>query len=126
MSGGLMLDAGALIAIDRGDRRMLALLEEARRARLPISVTAPVVGQAWRDGGTQARLASFLKQSTVDVTPFGVTDGRAVGELATMCGHTDVVDVHVVLIAMQRAQTVVTSDPLDIRKVSSRIPIVAL
>lgn len=121
-----MLDAGALIAIDRGDRRMLVLLEEARRARLPLSVTASVVSQAWRDGRTQARLALFLKQSAVEVAPFSATDARAVGELATLCGHTDVVDVHVVLLALQRAQTVVTSDPLDIQRVSPRIPIVAI
>lgn len=126
MSGGFMLDAGALIAIDRGDRRMLALLEEARRARLSISVTAPVVGQTWRDGRTQARLASFLKQSTVEVMPFGATDARAVGKLATMCRHSDVIDVHLVLLALERAQTVVTSDPIDIRKASPRIAIVEI
>jgi len=123
---GFMLDAGALIAIDRGDRRMLALLEEARRARLAISVTAPVVSQTWRDGRVQARLASFLKQSIVEVMPFGATDARAVGELATMCKHTDAVDVHVVLQALRREQTVVTSDPDDIRKVSPRIAIVRI
>jgi len=43
MSGGFVLDAGALIAVDRGDRRMLALLEQAREAALAISVTAPVM-----------------------------------------------------------------------------------
>lgn len=58
MSGGFMLDAGALIAIDRGDRRMLALLEAARDAGLPLSATAPTVGQAWRGGRRQARPSS--------------------------------------------------------------------
>ena len=80
--GGFMLDTGALIAIDRGTRRMLALLEAARDADLPISVTAPVVGQAWRDGRRQARLAAFLKQPSIDVAPFAATlcHGRPKGK----------------------------------------------
>jgi methyl coenzyme M reductase alpha subunit len=121
-----MLDTGALIAIDRGDRRMLALLEAARDARVRLSVTAPVIAQAWHDGSRQARLAAFLKQPALDVAAFAATDARAVGQLATMCRHADVIDVHVVLLARQRRQAVVTSDPDDVRKVDPRVMIVAV
>lgn len=123
MSGGFMLDAGALIAIDRSDRRMLALLEAARREQAPLSVTAPVIAQAWRDGSRQARLAAFLKLHDLETIEFGAVDARAVGQLATMSRHRDVVDVHVVLSAQERAQTVVTSDPDDIRKIDPRVSI---
>ena len=40
---GFMLDTGALIAVDRGDRRMLALLEAIRDEGVALSITAPVV-----------------------------------------------------------------------------------
>lgn len=126
MSAGFMLDAGALIAIDRADRRMLALLEAARDARQRLSVTAPVIAQAWRGGRRQARLARFLGQPDLEVAAFAPADARATGALATLCRHDDVVDVHVVLLAMQRAQVVVTSDPDDLRKVDPRVPIVPL
>lgn len=126
MSGGFMLDAGALIAIDRGDRRMLALLEAAHRERASLSVTAPVVAQAWRDGTRQARLATFLKQREVETVAFAAVDARAVGRLAAMSRHADVVDVHVVLAAQEREQTIVTSDPSDIRRVDSRAKVVAI
>jgi hypothetical protein len=124
MSGGFMLDAGALIAIDRGDRRMLMLLEAARDRRARLSTTAPVVAQAWRDGRRQARLAAFLKQPAIDIAAFDPADARAVGMLATMSRHEDVVDTHVVMLARQRNQTVVTSDPDDVRTVDPRVRII--
>jgi hypothetical protein len=56
-TNGLTLDAGALIALERGDRRLLALLGEALRRGLFFRVPAGVVGQVWRDGRKQATLA---------------------------------------------------------------------
>ena len=47
---GIVLDAGALIALDRGDKRMIALLQRALAQRRTFRVPAGVVGQAWRDG----------------------------------------------------------------------------
>lgn len=46
----LVLDAGALIGIGRDDRRVAGLIELGRRAAARLVTTAPVVGQAWRDG----------------------------------------------------------------------------
>ncbi|MCC7541801.1 MAG: PIN domain nuclease [Deltaproteobacteria bacterium] len=121
-----MLDAGALIAIDRGDRRMLALLEAAREARAPLTTTAPVVAQAWHDGRVQARLAAFLKQPEVSIAPFDAMEARAVGTLATLSRHDDVVDTHVVLLARAHRQTIVTSDPDDVQKVDPKIRVVRI
>lgn len=123
---GFVLDTGALIAIDRNDRRMLALLEAARDARLAVATTAPVVAQAWRNGKRQARLAAFLKHPEVEVLAFAPADGRPTGELAAMSRHHDVVDVHVVLVAQQRRRTIVTSDPDDIRTIDPRARIVPI
>ena len=126
MSGGFMLDAGALIAIDRGDRRMLVLLETARAAEAKLSTTAPVVAQVWRDGKRQARLSAFVKQPALEVAPFDMMDARAVGTLVAATGHADVVDTHVVLLARRRGQTIVTSDAKDILAVDARIPVVTV
>ena len=58
---GITLDAGALIALDRGDRRMIALLRRALAQRLKLRVPSGVVGQAWREGRVQVTLARFLR-----------------------------------------------------------------
>lgn len=58
---GVTLDAGALIALEKGDGRMIALLQLALRARKRFYVPAGVAGQAWRSGARQATLARFLK-----------------------------------------------------------------
>lgn len=123
---GFMLDTGALIAVDRGDRRMLALLEAIRDEGAALSVTAPVVAQAWRGGGRQARLASFLKQSVLEILPFTSVDALAAGTLSAMTKHHDVVDVHVVLLARARGHTIVTSDPDDMRRVDPNAPLVEI
>lgn len=44
------LDAGARIAIERSDRPMQALLDEAHTAGLPIDIPAGPLAQAWRSG----------------------------------------------------------------------------
>ena len=64
---GVTLDAGALIAIERADRRMQALLDEAHAAGLPIDVPAGALAQAWRAGPVQARLARALRLPNVSV-----------------------------------------------------------
>lgn len=58
----LVLDAGALIAVDRDDRAMLARLRAAERHGLELRTNAMVVAQVWRDSqGRQAGLARCSK-----------------------------------------------------------------
>jgi hypothetical protein len=57
---GLTLDTGALIAFDRNDRRVVALIARAVTHGLSLAVPAGVVGQVWRDGRRQARLSRLL------------------------------------------------------------------
>lgn len=47
---GITLDAGALIALDRGNKRMIALLRQALAQGCAFRVPSGVLGQAWRDG----------------------------------------------------------------------------
>jgi hypothetical protein len=52
---GLVLDAGALIALDREDNRMLRRLLRARQDREPVRTNPMALAQAWRDAGARQR-----------------------------------------------------------------------
>lgn len=121
---GLTLDAGALIAFERNDRRMVALVACALTDGMRLAVPAGVVGQVWRDGRRQARLARLLESRVVEVEPLGDRRARAAGQLCGSTGTTDVIDASVVLCAKARGQGVVTSDPADIRRLAPTLRIV--
>src|ERR671918_928876 len=87
---GLVLDAGALIALDRGDQRMIALLHRALTQGRYFRVPAGVVAQAWRDGRVQVTLARFLQSEEVEIIPLDEQLARSCGEL---CGATNTPDV---------------------------------
>ncbi|MDQ2706422.1 MAG: hypothetical protein M3Z25_01720 [Actinomycetota bacterium] len=108
----LLLDAGALIAIDRRDRAVAAMLRVAQLARLPVRTSAAVVGQVWRDGARQANLARVL--AGVDALDLTLDHGKWLGALLGAAGTADVVDAHVALMTLD-GDDVVTSDPDDIR-----------
>lgn len=80
----LVLDAGALIAADRDDRRTAGLIELCRRAGGGLRTCAPVVTQAWRDGARQARLSRLL--DATDVRPVALGEARQAGELLAAVG----------------------------------------
>ena len=110
----LVLDAGALIAVDRGDRAMVARLRVAEREGLELRTTGVVVTQVWRDpGGRQATLARLLK--AVDIKPVDDRLGRAAGVLLGRAGTEDAVDASVVAVSAT-GDRIVTSDAADIRR----------
>lgn len=123
---GVTLDTGALLAVERGSTRMTALLQQITERGASISVPVGVVAQAWREGARQARLARLLSAAETDIVPLTAATARAVG---AVCGHTgvdDVVDVSVVLCARERGDTIVTSDPADLRDIDGKASLVAL
>jgi predicted nucleic acid-binding protein len=109
----LLLDAGALIAVDKRDRKMRARLSVALEEGLPVRTGATVVAQVWRDGARQANLARVL--AGVDVLPLDAEDAHRVGELLGVTGTTDVVDAHTAVLA-ERADHILTSDPKDMER----------
>ena len=123
---GLTLDTGALLALERGDSRVRALLRRTLETGLPLSVPAGVVAQAWRGGPRQARVARLLADPTVHVAPLDDTTARAVGLLCGRSGHRDIVDVHVALLAEEQGHTVVTSDPEDLSAVHPSLPLITV
>lgn len=109
----IVLDAGALIALDRGDRDAWALLTEVHRAGQRPVVPAPAIARAWRGGPRQARLAGVLSGAEVIVADEAVS--RRAGQLLGRAGTTDVLDALVALAAADRpGHEVLTSDPGDI------------
>jgi len=118
----LTFDTGALIALERGDQRIRALIRRAAEREIPITVPAGVVAQTWR-GGQQAQVARLLKAEHVEVVALDDLDARAVGILAGRCGHPDVIDVHVALVAKRAGATVITSDPGDIAAVDQTLTV---
>ncbi len=108
----MVLDAGALIALDRDERAMWVRLKAAQsKGEVPIT-HAGVLGQAWRGGSRQARLSRAL--GGVDVCTLDEDGGRAAGELLGVVGQSDVIDAALVLIAHD-GDDIVTSDPDDLR-----------
>jgi hypothetical protein len=108
----LILDAGALIAVERADRDTVALIKwELLSGRVPVT-HGGVVGRVWRGGaGRQASLARLLRGC--DVVALDETLGRSAGQLLARAGTSDVIDAAVVLLG-DDGDTIVTSDPEDL------------
>ena len=108
----LVLDSGALIALERNDRAMWRRLKAAHlAASVPIS-HGGVIGQVWRGRRPrQSLLARAL--DGIDVRALDVALGRAAGELLGTARRQDVNDAALVLLA-QDGDNILTSDPDDI------------
>lgn len=119
-----VLDAGALVAVDKRDRVVGAMLRLLQRDGVPLITSGGVVARVWRDGSRQANLARIL--SGVDVDALDDATARRVGELLRQNRSDDPVDAHVALL-VQPDDEVLTSDEPDLkallrsRKVRARI-----
>lgn len=114
----MILDAGFLVSVDRGERAAQELLTAALRRRTPLNATHPVVAQVWRHGARQARLARFL--GGIAVHPFD--NGREVGAILSRSGTADVVDAHLVSIAMRLSEPILTADVEDLDALVTSLP----
>lgn len=113
----LVLDAGALIQLDRGNEEVLSALKAAFDNDEAVHVPTGVIGQAWRNPDRQALLSRTLKRcKEVDL------DGaiaRAGGQLCGRTATSDVIDASVALaVAHARRSdgevTLLTSDSEDL------------
>lgn len=112
----IILDAGALLALESGDRELMALLKRERLAgRVPVS-HGGVVGQAWRGGGgRQANMARVLAATRIESIDDGM--GRRAGVLLSVGRMADVIDAVVVLLATD-GDEIFTSDPGDLAQLA--------
>ena len=122
---GVTLDAGALIAIERGGPRMQALIDEAVAAGADVAVPAAVLGQAWRGTQRQALLARFLRLAIVDVVSLDEPAARTAGVLCGRAATDDIVDASVVVCARLRRHSVVTSDRSDLSRLDPDLRLLA-
>ena len=116
---GVRYDTGALVAADRGERRMWARHRALLTARTAPTVPAPVVAQAWRGGGRQAQLARLLRGCDVETLDDNLA--RRVGTLAGKAATADVVDACVVEGALRRRDVVISSDPEDLKALAAAV-----
>lgn len=112
----LVLDAGAFLAVERGDREVIALLYAERLAGGLPTTHGGVIAQVWRGGsGPQAQLARFL--AGVDVRPLDDALGRRAGMLLAAAKAHDAIDAAVVCLATD-GDEILTSDTGDIRRLA--------
>ena len=113
----LILDAGALVAVDRDDRAMIARLRAAQQHGLELRSNAMVVAQAWRDPkGRQVQLARLLH--AVDVRAIDSRVGRAAGVLLGAANTSDPIDATVVLLAAP-GDRILTREPADLTRLAT-------
>lgn len=118
---GITFDAGGLIALDRGDRRVLALLARVAERRLRVTIPATALAQAIRRPASQARLARLIRQPSTDLVALDGPDATTTGLLLAATRTSDIVDAHVVVCARRAEQVVVTSDPDDLRRLDPKL-----
>lgn len=120
------LDAGALIAIERGTATGGSLVRDGVRIGARFVVPAAALAQVWRDGRRQARLSRFLGAEGVVVEPMDERAARAAGMLCALAGTADVVDASVVWCARQHGGRVITSDPDDLQRLDPSLDVVGI
>ena len=124
----VVLDSGALIAVERGSPKVQALLERISSLGMTVLVPAGVVAEVWRDGARQARVARLLAATATRVVAFDEIRARAVGVLLGKTAEEDVVDASVVICAREHGGdvAVLTSDPTDLGKLDSKLRLIAI
>ena len=127
-----VLDSSALIHLERGDHRIIRLLDRAAAGDILVTIPRTVLAETWRGGPRQARLARFVKMADIATTAVITLDeltperAKQIGMAIGSSGHDDIVDVNVALCARnsvtgQVDATVVTSDRGHIERVDGTL-----
>ncbi|MDA8354793.1 MAG: PIN domain nuclease [Actinomycetota bacterium] len=126
MAVGITLDAGTLVAFERGQRRAVALVARARERGERLCIPAGVIGQVRRDGRRQANLSRLLGSGSCAIVGLDDHGARAAGQLLGVAGGDDVIDATVVLCARSRRHRVATSDAHDMHRLEPRVELVIM
>ena len=121
---GITFDAGGLIALDRKDRRVLALVSRAQELGLRITIPATALAHAIRNPARQALISRLIRQPGTDLVHLNGPDATAVGLMLARTHTSDIVDAHVVICAQRAVQPVLTSDPNDIQQLAPELQLV--
>jgi predicted nucleic acid-binding protein len=113
---GLTLDTGALVALERRNARVRALVDVCRARAQTVTVPAPVVVEWWR--GQQGPIARLL--DAFDVEPLRQELARVAGAALAQCrAGPSVTDAVVMASAAQRGDIVLTGDLDDLSKLQN-------
>lgn len=127
MSLAVVLDAGALVAVERRSVRVQELIKRARLRQTSIVVPTAVVAQVVRGGGRQANLRRFLADSALIFVGLDYPTALEIGALLGDCGAADVVDAAVVVCSRALGRCpVITSDPTDLGKLDPAVPVIVI
>ena len=121
----VVLDAGALIAFEKNDRKVRTLFELAMAHGAAVYAPGGVVAQVWRDGSRQVRLARLLGSGLVHVQALDREEAQGTGALCGKSGTHDVVDASVMLLARRHGAAVITSDREDLERIDAGVNLVA-
>jgi predicted nucleic acid-binding protein len=113
---GVVLDAGAFIALERRSKPMLFVVQRFTDEATPLVTSAGVVAQVWRGGqGSNVPLVFLLRRTEViDLT---LAVARTLGAMLGATRTRDPIDAHVVLLARERGWPVLSSDPDDLHAI---------
>jgi predicted nucleic acid-binding protein len=123
---GITSDAGGLIALERNDRRVFSILATALEDGDRIAVPATALAQVIRNPARQVRLWRMIQHDKTEVIPLDGSHAQAVGVLLAQTGTSDITDAHVVVCAQKADHAVITSDPLDLRRLDPMLRIVTV
>ena len=123
---GITFDDGGLIALDRNDRRVIALIARATERGLRIAIPATALAQAIRNPARQVRLLRLIRQAGTDLVPLDGPHATAVGLLLARTATAGIVDAHVVICARRAGQAVVTSDAGDLERIAPQLRLVVV
>lgn len=121
---GIVFDAGGLIALERNDRRVLLTLDAALEKKGRIIVPATALAQVIRNPARQVRLWRMIQFERTEVIPLDGSHAQAVGALLGQTGTADITDAHVVICAQITGYAVVTSDPLDLKRLEPKLRLI--
>ena len=115
---GLTFDTGALIALERRQASIAAVLALATKRGRTITVPAAVIAEWWR--GRTDRRDDIL--AMVDVEPLDDERARLAGDAIAATAGATVVDAIVMASAAKRGDLVYTSDVPDLLRLRSFFP----
>jgi len=108
----IVLDSGALLAVEAGDRQRMARIKSEWLAGRVVVTHGGVIGQVWRGAGPRQALLSRALQF-VETVALDEELGRRAGALLAESGTSDVIDAAVVLL-VGSGDEIHTSDPDDL------------
>ncbi|HEY1688796.1 MAG TPA: PIN domain-containing protein [Solirubrobacteraceae bacterium] len=115
---GLTLDAGALIAYERGQERIRKILAVGYERGFVPTIPAIALAEVWRGDAKDARIARLLKACSIETVDERMA--RAAGSLRRAIPGASTIDACIAVGVRRRGDTIATSDPDDMRALLGR------